>query len=297
MSKEICVLAGPASKDLANSISNILSAEMIDIELKVFPDGESKIRIDGNPGGKFAVVVQSTYPPVNSKLLEALFIMNKTSKMGGEVCAVIPYLAYARQDKEFLEGEAVSMESIANMFDNSGAKSLVTVDIHSDKALSYFKIAAYNVSAIPLLAEYINTNKIAEPIVVSPDEGGKSRAEEFAKLIACDCIALPKQRDRSTGEVTIETESSGIGKAKDRNVILVDDMISTGGSLVKATEALKDAGCIDVFAVCTHALLLNDAFDKLRDAGIKQIIATNTVPSQVSKVDVASVICEQIRKL
>lgn len=296
MSKQICVLAGPASKDLAKSIANILKAEIIDAELKVFPDGERKIRIDGDPAGKFAVAVQSTYPPVNEQLLEALFMINKASKMGADVCAVIPYLAYARQDKEFVKGEAVSMESIGSMFDSSGAKSLITVDIHSEIALSCFTIKAYDVSAIPLLADYFKSKDLNEPIVVSPDAGGMRRAEEFAKILGRESIALPKHRDRSTGEVSIDS-SLELKKAKNCDAILVDDMISTGGSIVKATEVLKDAGCNNVYAACTHALLLNDALDKLKNAGVKEIVGTNTVPGQVSKVDVAPAICDQIKKL
>lgn len=297
MGKQICVLAGPASKDLAKSIGKILAAEIIDVELKVFPDGESKIRINGDPRGKFALMVQSTYSPVDSKLMEALFTIKKASSMGADVCAVIPYLAYARQDKEFVKGEAVSMESIASMFDSSGAKNLITVDIHSETSLSYFTIPAYNVSAVPLLANHFKSQNLIQPIVVSPDIGGSVRAGEFAKIMGTESIALPKHRDRSTGKVSIDSSAPELAKVKNRDAILVDDMISTGNSIVKATEVLRETGCNKVFVACTHALLLDDALDKMRDAGVKDIVATNTVPSQVSKVDVAPAICDQVKKL
>lgn len=297
MSKQICVLAGPASKDLAKSIAKILAAEIIDVELRVFPDGESKVRINGDPRGKFALMVQSTYPPVDAKLLEALFTIKKASSMGADVCAIIPYLAYARQDKEFVKGEAVSMESIASMFDTSGAKNLITVDIHSETSLSYFTIPAYNVSAVPLLANHFKSQNLIQPIVVSPDIGGSVRAGEFAKIMGTESIALPKHRDRSTGKVSIDSSAPELAKVKNRDAILVDDMISTGSSIVKATEVLRETGCNKVFVACTHALLLDDALDKMRDAGVKDIVATNTVPSQVSKVDVAPAICDQVNKL
>lgn len=297
MNKKICVLAGPASKDLAKSIANMLAAELIDVELKVFPDGESKVKINGDPSGKFALAVQSTYPPVNAQLLEALFMIKKANKMGADVCAVIPYLAYARQDKEFVKGEAVSMESIGNMFDSSGAKSLITVDIHSKDSLVFFTISAYNVSAVPLLAKHFKSMELESPIVVSPDIGGTDRAQEFAKMMATESIALPKQRDRNTGEVSVDASAPELAKAKGHDVILVDDMISTGGSIVKATEVLKKMECKNVYVACTHALLLDDAFDRLKGAGVHEVIATNTVPSQVSKVDVAPAICDQVNKL
>jgi len=296
MNEKLCVLAGPASKDLAKSVSKILGAELIDVELKIFPDGESKVRIDGDLDGKFAVIVQSTYPPVDAHLMQSLFIIGKARKMGASVCAVMPYLAYARQDKEFLKGEAISMELVGSLFNSSGAKNLVTVDVHSQMALSYFKIPAYNVSAVPLLASYFKS-KLAQPLAVSPDTGGAARAQEFAKIIGTSSIALPKFRDRSTGEVTIDPNSPELKTARGRDVIIIDDIISTGGSIVKATEALLKAGCRRVFVACTHALLLNGALEKIMNAGASEVVGTNTVPSQVSKVDVAPAICDQVSKL
>ena len=297
MNEKLCVLAGPASKDLAKSVAKILGAELIDVELKVFPDGESKVRIDGALDGKFAVIVQSTYPPVDTHLMQSLFMISKAMKMGVGVCAVIPYLAYARQDKEFLKGEAVSMELVGSLFNSSGAKNLVTVDAHSQMALSYFTISTYNVSAVPLLANYFRSQKLVKPLAVSPDIGGSARALEFAKIIGTSSIALPKFRDRNTGEVTIDLNAPELKTARERDVILIDDIISTGGSIVKATEVLLKAGCRRVFVACTHALLLNGALEKIMDAGASEVVGTNTVPSQVSKVDVAPAICDQVSKL
>jgi ribose-phosphate pyrophosphokinase len=188
------------------------------------------------------------------------------------------------------------MESIGSMFDSSGARSLITVDIHSERALSYFTIPAYNVSAVPLLASHFKSRNLVQPIVVSPDIGGSSRAEQFAKIMGTESIALPKHRDRNTGEVSID-DSRELVKVKNRDVILIDDIISTGGSIVRATEVLRKAGCKNVLVACTHALLLEDAFDKLRKAGVQDIVATNTVPSQFSKVDVAPAVCDQVNKL
>lgn len=297
MNEKLCILAGPASKDLAKNVAKILGAELIDVELKTFPDGESKVRIDGDLNGKLTVVVQSTYPPVDAHLMQSLFMINKAKKMGARVFAVIPYLAYARQDKEFLKGEAVSMELIGSLFNSSGAKNLVSVDVHSQMALSYFKIPAYNVSAVPLLANYFKSQKLVQPLAVSPDIGGSARAQEFAKVIGISSIALPKVRDRNTGEVTIDPNAPELKKANGSDVILIDDIISTGGSIIKATEVLLKAGSRKVFVACTHPLLLNDALQKIIDAGASEVVGTNTVPSKVSKVDVAPAICDQVSKL
>lgn len=296
MNEKLCVLAGPASKDLAKNVANILNAELIDVELRIFPDGESKIKINGELSNKFVVVVQSTYPPVDTHMMQTLLMISKANKMDANVCAVIPYLAYARQDKEFVKGEAISMELIGSLFNSSGAKNIITVDIHSEIALSQFTIPAYNVSCIPLLANYFKSQKLTKPVVASPDLGGSARAEEFAKIIGSIAISLPKSRDRTTGEVSIE-ESKLSADVKGRDVILVDDIISTGGSIVKATEVLTKLGCGKVYATCAHALLVNNALDKIRSAGVSEVVGTNTVPSIVSKVDVAPTICDQISKI
>ncbi len=297
MNSKVCVLAGPASKDIAKSVAKILDAELIDTDLKVFPDGESKIRIDGELDGRFAVVVQSTYPPGDTHLMQSLFMISKAKKMGASVCAVIPYLAYARQDKEFLKGEAVSMELVGSLFNTSGAKNLVTVDVHGQMALSYFKIPAYNVSAVPLLANYFKSRELVQALVVSPDMGGSARAQEFAKVYGTSSISLSKSRDRKTGEVAIDQNAPELKTVNGRDAILIDDIVSTGGSIVRATDVLLKAGCRRVYVACAHALLLSGALEKMTDAGVSEAVGTNTVPSQVSKVDVAPAICDQISKL
>ncbi|MFQ5921165.1 MAG: ribose-phosphate diphosphokinase, partial [Nitrososphaerales archaeon] len=279
----ICVLAGPASRDLARSVAKILGAELVDVELRIFPDGESKVRIGGDLGGKLAIVVQSTYPPVDTHLMQCLLIMGKAKKDAAGVYAVVPYLAYARQDKEFLGGEAVSMESVGSIFNSCGIKSLLTVDIHNEVALSYFQIPAHSVSAVPLLANHFKSRKLSQALAVSPDIGGAARAHSFAEILGCPSIALPKSRDRDTGQVTIGPNAPELEQAKDRDVILIDDIISTGGSIVKATQVLLSAACRRVFVTCTHALLVDGALEKMMAAGASEVLGTNTVPSKVSK--------------
>ncbi len=297
MKNDLCVLAGPASKDLAGNIAKTLGAELVDVELRIFPDGESKVRIAGELDGKVAVVVQSTYPPVDTHLMQLLFIIGRAKKTARRIVAVIPYLAYARQDKEFLKGEAVSMELVAGILNSAGIDGLVTVDIHSQLALSHFTIQARNVTAIQLLANYFKSKKLEQPLAVSPDIGGVGRAHAFAGFLGIPSIALPKSRDRASGEVTIDTSAPEIRQARGRDVILIDDMISTGSSVVKAAQVLRSAGCGKIFVACTHALLVGGALEKITAAGAGEVIGTNTVPSSVSKVDVAPVICDELRKL
>src|SRR6476660_5578 len=183
------VIGGKASEDLAKKIAKKLKAKYLKSELRIFPDGESKITISGKPNGK-VVIVQSTYPPVDSNLIQALSLVSKAKKYSSQIIAVIPYLGYARQDKEFLSGELVTISIIANMLKAAGATKVIVVDIHSKMALNHFKITARNVSAIPELVKYFKKLNLKDPLVVSPDCGGIARARDFANQFGVKFIAL-----------------------------------------------------------------------------------------------------------
>lgn len=281
--REVSIIAGPASHDLAARIAARLDAQLVVSEVKVFPDGESKVRI-----GKTArncVIVQSTYPPTDTHLLQALMLARKCADDGAlDVSAVIPYLAYARQDKPFLEGESVSISLLAKLLEASGVKHLITVEIHSPLAMSYFtSIGIQNVSSIPLLAEYAASIKLEKPLAVSPDAGGAQRAKAFGELLGWDAIALEKTRNKSTGKVTVRSELGT--NVSGRDAVLVDDMISSGVSIAKAAELLQKNGAKRVVAMCAHALMLGDAAQKISAAGVNDVIATNSIPSGFAKVD------------
>ena len=286
------VVSGNASTDLAKRIARKLKSPYIKTEKKVFPDGESKITINQIPKKSIVVVVQSTYPPVDSNLLELLSIVSRVQKFSSKVYAVIPYMGYARQDREFLGGEIVTIGVVGKLLKAAGVKKILTVDIHSKIALKELKISSENVSAMDVLVKHFKKLKMKEPLVVSPDMGGQERAEKFANLLKTDFIALKKHRDRKTGKVNILSDRVNV---KNRDLVLVDDMISTGGSIVKATQFLKKQKCRRVFVACTHALLVNDAAKKIKKAGVSQIVSTNTIPSESAKVDVSRVIADALK--
>jgi ribose-phosphate pyrophosphokinase len=213
-----------------------------------------------------------------------------------DVCTIIPYMAYARQDRAFLEGEIVSMALVAKLLETVGTKRVITVDIHSTIALSHFTIDVQNVSSIPLLANYAANNmKLDKPIVVSPDIGGAKRAEEFAKILKADMIVLKKFRDRKTGEVSIDEklDSNIVG----RDAILVDDMISSGSSVIKSCQVLKKNKSGKIYAMCAHALLIGEAAQQIKAAGVEEIIATNSIPGELAKVDLSPIISASLRAL
>ena len=289
---ELSIISGKSSENLAKELSKKIKGNFVKSEIKVFPDGESKITLIGKLSKKKSIVVQSIYPPVDTNLVQALSLITKAKENSSEVTAVIPYMGYARQDREFLPGEIVTMKVLGKLFKGAGASKIIVVDIHSLIGFKHFSIKTKNVTAIPDLVKYFKKLSLKNPLVISPDQGGKERAKEFAKEFNSNYIALDKKRDKKTGKVEIKTKS--IDEVKNRDLILVDDMISTGGSIIKATQFLKKQKCKRIYVACTHALLMNGAEKKIKKAGVTSIISTNTIPGKTSKVDISKTIAKAI---
>lgn len=287
------VIAGPASVDLARSISHNLNVKIIEPELKIFSDGESKLRIP-SVNNKHCIIVQSLYPPPDRHIIQLLMIIHKCKKdHASKITVIIPYMAYARQDKAFLDGEIISIAVLAQVIENFGVDEVITVDIHKEVSLSYFSIKIKNISAIPILADYIKNNvTIEKSFIISPDAGGIERAEKTAQLLELPILCLKKKRDRKTGFVSID-ENIGM-KVDGMNAILIDDMISTGGSIVKACEVLKKQKIGNIIVFCTHAILVDNAFEKIINSGVKEIISTNSIPSICSKVDLSLILSDAL---
>ncbi len=291
MSK-LTVISGKSSESLAKELSKKIKANFVKSEIKVFPDGESKITLIGKISKKKSIVLQSIYPPVDTNLVQILSLITKAKENSSEVIVVIPYMGYARQDREFLPGEIVTMKVLGKLFKSAGASKIIVVDIHSSIGLKHFSIKTKNVTAIPDLVGFFKKLSLKNPLIVSPDQGGKERAKEFAKEFNSDYISLEKTRDRKTGKVKIKTKN--LEEVKNRDLILVDDIISTGGSIIKATQFLKKQKCKRIYVACTHALLMNDAEKKIKKAGVTSIISTNTIPGKTSKVDISKTIAKAI---
>lgn len=292
MLSKLSVIAGQSSEDVARKLSRKIKANFVKSQVRVFADGESRITLSGNISKEKSIVVQSIYPPVDTNLIQALSLVSKAKETSSEVIAVIPYMGYARQDREFLPGEIITMKVLGKLFKGAGASKIIAVDIHSMIGFKYFSIKTKNVSAIPELVRYFKKLSLKDPLVVSPDQGGKERAKEFAKELGSEYIALEKKRDRKTGKVQIKTKN--LDEVANRDLILVDDMISTGESIVKATQFLKKQKCKKIYVACTHALLMNDAESKIKKAGVTKIISTNTIPGKTSIVDISDIIAKAI---
>ena len=289
------VLAGPASKDLSFSLSKSLDLDLIEVESRSFPDGERKVRLQHDVKNKNIILVQSLHPPIDGHLMQLLFTIHKLTEEGAKVLACVPYLAYARQDLEFQKGEVISLSVLSRLFRSVGVSSLVTVDIHSSQGLGYFSFPTYSVSAMPLLANYAKNNlKLVSPLAVSPDFGGSARVEAFAKIMDIPSISLKKSRNRNTGEVIMEKSNIEV---TGRDILLIDDMITTGNSIVKAANYLKKFNTGKIYALCSHAVLIDAASSIIQEAGVEEIIATNTIPCNVSKVDITPILTEHFKTI
>ena len=287
------VIGSPSSKSLAKNIARKLQAKYLKTTLKIFSDGESKLTISGHVNKGTIIVVSSTGPPVDSNLVQTLSLISKSSEMSSNVIAVIPYVGYAKQDKAFLKGEIITISVIAKLVKAAGATRLIVVDFHSPDALSFFKLPTKNISADSLFVKYFKKYRLKNPLVVSPDMFWKSNAKNFAKCLNTTAIALNKQRDRKTGKLIIKSPFPKFSKEND--MILFDDMVSSGGSILKAIKFLKKENFRNIYVVCTHPVFVGDSERKIRNAGVTKIVGTNSIEGKFSQMDLSGIISKAIQ--
>ena len=286
------ILPGPASPDLAKRLATELKAKLAPVFYKKFPDGESYFRIEGDVQGKDVVIVQTTNPPQDERMMQLFLLASAAKNQGaGRITVVVPYFAYSRQDKMFLPGEAFSVKTIVDILETCGVNQIITVNSHNPKALEAFSIPVRDLSAIPELAGYFRKKGFEGAVSLSMGKKGLATAEEAASVLKGPCDYVPTQRDRHTGKVTIGEKPL---KVKGKVAIFFDDIISSGGTMIKAVAHAKNQGAAKVFAACVHPLLMADSRDRILQSGAEKIVGTDSVPSPVSAVSVAPVIAKAL---
>jgi ribose-phosphate pyrophosphokinase len=288
------ILPGPASPELARRLAAELKTTPVPVFFKKFPDGESYIRIDGDIQGEDVAVVQTTSPPQDERMMQ-LFLTASAAKAHGakRTTAVVPYFAYSRQDKVFLPGEAFSAKTVVSILQTCGVTKIVTLNAHNPAALQSFNIPVEDLSAIPQLAEYFKNHGFEGAVSLSMGKKGLATAEEAAAVLEGPADYIPTRRDRHTGKVTIEEKLLDV---KGKVAIVFDDIISSGGTMVKAVAHTKKQGAKKTFAACVHPILMADARDKIVQNGADEIVGTDSVPSPVSIVSVAPLIAKALRR-
>ena len=292
---EMKIVLGPASKELGEKIAESTGLGTVPVVDKTFPDGENYLRLEGNVQNEHVVIVQTTSPPQDTKLMQLAFIADAAKRNGAQkITAVVPYLAYARQDRIFLQGENISVETVGNMLAATGINELITVNVHQENALAKFPFPARSLSAIPLIAKYFIKKGLRKAFALSPDKGALHIAQQAQQILGGESGHLNKQRDRHTGQ----TSQTGKGlNVKGQTVIIFDDIISTGGTIVGAAKILRGLGAAHVLTACVHALLVGDAEKRILDAGVEEIVGTDSILSSVNKVSLAPLISNEIRKI
>lgn len=282
------IVGGSSSRDLAKDLSNIMGCTYVQAATTRFPDGECYTRIDVESLNDDVVIVQNTYP--DSNIIEMFLLQDAVKKMGAKtITLVIPYFGYARQDRVFKPGEP---ESAKIMTRHLGIMSdrVFTVDIHKESILDYFDCPHEDLKAAPAIAEYFMNRGI--DLVLSPDLGAKDRAKAVGEIMGVPYDHLEKIR-LSGSEVKISPAKMD---CKGKSVLIVDDMISTGGTIVAAKQALKEAGAKNVSVACTHGLFVNNALERLTGNSLDAVLCCNTLENQVSLISVADIIANALKR-
>lgn len=286
------VVPAPASLELGSKVANLAGLDTLEVKWKRFPDGECCLSFAGEVRDQELVLIQSTYPPQDTHLMQLLLLVDAAVTQGARrVSAVVPYLAYARQDKPFRPYETVSIKTVLKLLASCKLANLITVDVHEPEALNN-EITVLNVSAIGLLGEYLKTLNLKKPVSFAPDKRAKGMADALSRIVGGPAGWFSKIRDKASGEIQMQWES---GDVSDRDAIVIDDIISSGKTTAQAVKALKELGAKRVYSVCVHALLANDAYDRIKKSGATEMIATDTIPSKVSTVSVAPVLAKTLK--
>ncbi|MDR2005708.1 MAG: ribose-phosphate pyrophosphokinase [Acidaminococcales bacterium] len=288
--KRLRIFTGTANPLLAQEIACYLGAAMGEARIGRFNNGEIQVMIEESVRGKEVFVLQSTSQPVNENLMELLIMVDAFKRASAKhITAVIPYYAYARQDRKTRGREPISAKLVANLLSVAGVTRVVTMDLHAGQIQGFFDIPVDHLLGVPILADYVRAKNLADFVVVSPDLGGVTRARSLADRLDSD-IAIIEKRRPAPGVAEV---MNIIGDVKGKTAVMIDDLVDTAGSLVEAASALVKFGALDVYACCTHAVLTYPAVPRIENSPIKELVVTNTIPltpdKQSEKIKVLSV--------
>lgn len=299
--KRFKVFSGNSNPELARDICRCLGVELGQAEILRFQDGEIRVRNVESVRGAEVFIVQPLNYPSAEHIMELLIMIDAMRRASAkQICAVVPYYAYARQDRKTQPRDPITAKLLANLLTAAGADRVVTLDLHAGQIQGFFDIPVDNLRAIPIITEYLQSKNLQDVIVVSPDVGGVVRARELADRLNCQIAIVDKRRPRPNFAEVMNI----IGEVKGKTAILLDDMIDTGGTIVNAAKALMERGAVEVYACCTHAVFSHPAPELLEASPLKEVVVTDSIhlppEKQISKLTVLSVaplFAEAIRRI
>jgi ribose-phosphate pyrophosphokinase len=302
MLERIRVFSGNANKELAEKICDKLGVSLGKANVSTFSDGETRVEIDENVRGMDVFIIQSTCPPVNVTLMELLIMIDAMKRASADrITAVVPYYGYARQDRKVAPRAPITAKLVADLITTAGANRVLSMDLHAGQIQGFFNIPVDNLFATSVLLDYMKKNYLNDTVVVSPDTGGVERARSFGKRLGASLAIIDKRREGPNEAEVMNI----IGNVDGKRVIILDDMIDTAGTVVRASTAMKAAGALEVCVCCTHPVLSGPALDRIEESDIKEIIVTDTIPltdrakkcQRIKVLSVTGLLGEAVRRI
>ena len=293
------VFSGTANQELSRQIAKYLGIPLSEASIKRFSDGEISVQIGESVRGKDVFIIQSTCAPTDTNLMELLILTDALKRSSAStVTAVIPYFGYARQDRKAAPRVPITAKLVANMIETAGIDRVVTMDLHAGQIQGFFDIPVDNLYGTITFINYLKNKHLSNPIVASPDVGGVARARSLAKQLNLDLAIIDKRREKANDSEVMNV----IGDVNGKDVILIDDMVDTAGTLIKAAAAFKERGATSVTAFCTHPVLSGPAYERIAAGAIDELVVTDTIPlkeqnEHIKVISVAPLFAEVIRRV
>ena len=293
------VFSGTANQELSRQIAKYLGIPLSEASIKRFSDGEISVQIGESVRGKDVFIIQSTCAPTDTNLMELLTLTDAIKRSSAStVTAVIPYFGYARQDRKAAPRVSITAKLVANMIETAGIDRVVTMDLHAGQIQGFFDIPVDNLYGTITFINYLKNKHLSNPIVASPDVGGVARARSLAKQLNLDLAIIDKRREKANESEVMNV----IGDVNGKDVILIDDMVDTAGTLIKAAAAFKERGATSVTAFCTHPVLSGPAYERIATGAIDELVVTDTIPlkeqnEHIKVISVAPLFAEVIRRV
>jgi ribose-phosphate pyrophosphokinase len=295
---KVKILAGGATRELADKIARAYGQELGNVVLTRFSDGEFQTSIEETVRGTDLFIVQSTFPPTDN-LFELLLLVDAAKRASAkQIVAVMPYFGWARQDRKDRPRVAIGAKLVADMLTAAGVTRLVTMDLHADQIQGFFDVPVDHLYASSIFLPYIQNLNLPNLTIAAPDMGGTKRANAYSKYLKSDIVICYKQRTRAN----VVDSMTVIGDVEGKNIILVDDLIDTGGTLTKAADMMLERGALSVRAICTHAVLSGKAYENIEKSKIVELIVTDTIPlnrtsSKIKVLSVAQLFADVLHKV
>ena len=269
------LISGTANPEFAKKVADFLGKDLAEVTVNRFSDGEINVNITETVRGQDIFIIQPTCAPANDNLMELLIIVDALKRSSaGTINAVIPYFGYARQDRKAAPRVPISAKLVADMLEKAGVDRVITIDLHAAQIQGFFNIPVDHLIGATLFVKYIQDKKLPNPIIASPDVGGVARARQYAEKLGYDLVIVDKKREKANESEVMNI----IGEVEGRDVIILDDMVDTAGTLTKAADVLKAKGATSVMACATHGVLSGPAFDRIQKSSLDELVVTDTIP-------------------